>query len=198
MLGDSVAGKMPWVPGAGAISKDPVQLIANSTWQATLAVTGADGLPPVSSAGNVLLPQLAFKLSLRLPPTCDSARAAAAVKQALEHDPPYAARVEFEYDPPADGWNAPSMMSWLEQSINRASETVYGKEAAPNRMRRHHSVHGNVRKADFHAPSSLSPVCLAHIPNAHGPTEFLELEYAKQLTACVSIVLIDHARTLRP
>ncbi len=43
VLGDSVAGKMPWVPGAGAISKDPVQLIANSTWQATLAVTGADG-----------------------------------------------------------------------------------------------------------------------------------------------------------
>ena len=32
--------------------------------------------------------------------------------------------------------------------------------------------------------------------NAHGPNEFLHLDYAKKLTACVSLVLADHARTL--
>ena len=32
--------------------------------------------------------------------------------------------------------------------------------------------------------------------NAHGPNEFLHVEYAKKLTACVSLVLADHARTL--
>ena len=32
--------------------------------------------------------------------------------------------------------------------------------------------------------------------NAHGPNEFLHLAYARQLTACVSLVLADHARTL--
>jgi len=32
--------------------------------------------------------------------------------------------------------------------------------------------------------------------NAHGPNEFLHIEYAKKLTACVSMVLADHARTL--
>jgi len=32
--------------------------------------------------------------------------------------------------------------------------------------------------------------------NAHGPNEFLHLDYAKQLTACVSLVLADHARVL--
>ena len=33
--------------------------------------------------------------------------------------------------------------------------------------------------------------------NAHGPNEFLHVEYAKKLTACVSLVLADHARTLQ-
>jgi hypothetical protein len=32
--------------------------------------------------------------------------------------------------------------------------------------------------------------------NAHGPNEFLHIEYTKQLTACVSLVLADHARTV--
>src|ERR1700730_14647958 len=32
--------------------------------------------------------------------------------------------------------------------------------------------------------------------NAHGPNEFLHIEYAKQLTVCVSLVLADHAQTL--
>ena len=32
--------------------------------------------------------------------------------------------------------------------------------------------------------------------NAHGPNEFLHLEYAEKLTACVSLVLADHAKTV--
>jgi acetylornithine deacetylase/succinyl-diaminopimelate desuccinylase-like protein len=197
VLGDSVAGKMPWVPGAGAISKDPVQLIVNSTWQATLAVTGADGLPPVSSAGNVLLPQLAFKLSLRLPPTCDSARAAAAVKQALERDPPYGARVEFEFDSPSDGWNSPSMVPWLEESINRASQTLYGKEALQMGCGGTIPFMGMLGRQFPRTQFFITGVLGPH-SNAHGPNEFLEVEYAKKLTACVSLVLSDHARTVRP
>ena len=195
VLGDSVAGKMPWVPGAGAISKDPVQLIVNGTWQATLAVTGADGLPPVSSAGNVLLPQLAFKLSLRLPPTCDSVRAAAAVKQALEHDPPYGARVEFECDSPSDGWNAPSMAPWLEESINRASQTVYGKEALQMGCGGTIPFMGMLGRRFPRTQFFITGVLGPH-SNAHGPNEFLEVEYTKKLTACVSLVLSDHARVL--
>ena len=54
VLGSAVADKLPWVRGAQPVSNDPTELIINSTWRGTLAVTGADGLPPVGSAGNVL------------------------------------------------------------------------------------------------------------------------------------------------
>jgi acetylornithine deacetylase/succinyl-diaminopimelate desuccinylase-like protein len=193
VLGATVAGKLPWAQGVSAVAKDPAELIANSTWRATLAVTGADGLPPVSSAGNVLLPELALKISLRLPPTCDAQRAAEAVRTALERDAPYGAQVHFEPDPPTGGWNAPTFAPWLEQSITRASQTIYGSDAM------HAGCGGTIPfmgmlglrfpRTQFFITGVLGPHS-----NAHGPNEFLDVDYAKKLTACVSMVLADHAR----
>jgi acetylornithine deacetylase/succinyl-diaminopimelate desuccinylase-like protein len=197
VLGDSVAGKLPWVKGVQAVSNDPTELLINSTWRATLAVTGADGLPPLGSAGNVLLPELAVKLSLRLPPTCDAARAAQAVRDALERDPPYGAQVSFEAGSGSatGGWNAPVLAPWLEESIGRASRAIYGRDAV------HIGCGGTIPfmgmlgerfpRTQFFITGVLGPHA-----NAHGPNEFLHIGYAKQLTACVSLVLADHARTL--
>ena len=195
VLGASVAGKLPWVKEVRPVSSDPGVLLTNSTWRATLAVTGADGLPPVSSAGNVLLPELAFKLSLRLPPTCDAVQAEAAVRAALERDPPYDAQVSFESDPATGGWNAPAFAPWLEESITRASQAIYGREAM------HAGCGGTIPfmgmlgrqfpRTQFFITGVLGPHS-----NAHGPNEFLDVEYAKKLTACVSMVLADHAQAV--
>jgi len=195
VLGSEVAGKLPWAAGVSAVSNDPIELIINSTWRATLAVTGADGLPPVGSAGNVLLPELAVKLSLRLPPTCDAARATQAVREALERDPPYGAQVSFEPGSATGGWNAPAFAPWLEESIARASHAIYGRQAV------HVGCGGTIPfmgmlgerfpRTQFFITGVLGPHA-----NAHGPNEFLHIDYAKKLTACVSLVLADHAQTL--
>jgi acetylornithine deacetylase/succinyl-diaminopimelate desuccinylase-like protein len=195
VLGESVAGKLPWASGVRAVSNDPVELLINSTWKATLAVTGADGIPPTVSAGNVLLPSLTLKLSLRLPPTCDPTRAARAVKEALEHNPPYGAQVRFESGAATAGWNAPAFAPWLEESITRASRRIFGPEAV------HIGCGGTIPfmgmlgerfpKTQFFITGVLGPHS-----NAHGPNEFLHLDYAEKLTACVSLVLADHAAAL--
>src|SRR5580704_15839565 len=129
VLGASVAGKLPWAQGVQPLSNDPTELLINNTWRATLAVTGAEGLPPLGSAGNVLLPEIACKLSLRLPPTCDAERATQAVCHALERDPPYGAQVSFDSVSATGGWNAPAFTPWLEQAINKASRAIHGREA---------------------------------------------------------------------
>ena len=195
VLGDEVAGKLPWAPGTQPVSNDPAELIINTTWRAALAVTGADGLPPVGSAGNVLLPELTFKLSLRLPPTCDATRALEALREALERDPPYGAQVKFESEGGTGGWNAPAFAPWLEQSIMRASREIYGRDAV------HIGCGGSIPfmgmlgerfpRTQFFITGVLGPHA-----NAHGPNEFLHIDYAMKLTACVSIVLADHAKTL--
>ncbi|MBV9621774.1 MAG: peptidase dimerization domain-containing protein, partial [Gammaproteobacteria bacterium] len=195
VLGAGVAGRLPWASGAHAVSDDPTELIINNTWRATLAVTGAEGLPPIGSAGNVLLPELACKISLRLPPTCDPRRATQAVREALEREPPYGATVSFEADPATGGWNAPPFAPWLEEAIGAASRTVFGREAV------HIGCGGTIPfmgmlgerfpKTQFFITGVLGPQA-----NAHGPNEFLHLGYAQKLTTCVSLVLEAHARTL--
>ena len=195
VLGDTVAGKLPWAEGAQPISNDPVELIINSTWRATLAVTGADGLPPVGSAGNVLLPELSFKLSLRLPPTTDPARAAKALKETLERDPPYGAQVTFESEGGTGGWNAPAFAPWLEESITRASQKIYGREAIHIGCGGSIPFMGMLGARFPHTQFFITGVLGPHA-NAHGPNEFLHIDYATRLTACVSLVLADHAKTL--
>jgi acetylornithine deacetylase/succinyl-diaminopimelate desuccinylase-like protein len=195
VLGEGVAGKLPWAQGVKPLSNDPAELLINSTWRATLAVTGADGLPSVRSAGNVLLPELSFKLSLRLPPTTDPAKATKALREALERDPPYGAEVKFESEGGAGGWNAPAFAPWLEESITRASREIYGRDAV------HIGCGGSIPfmgmlGARFPRTQFFITGVLGPHANAHGPNEFLHIAYAKKLTACVSLVLADHARTV--
>jgi acetylornithine deacetylase/succinyl-diaminopimelate desuccinylase-like protein len=195
VLGAAVAGKLPWAKGVQAVSNDPAELIINSTWRATLAITGADGLPPTASAGNVLLPQVTVKISLRTPPTCDAPRAAQAVREALERDPPYGAEVRFEPGGANTGWNAPTFAPWLEQSISRASQVIYGRDAVNIGCGGTIPFMGMLGERFPHTQFFITGVLGPHA-NAHGPNEFLHIEYAKKLTACVSLVLADHARTV--
>jgi acetylornithine deacetylase/succinyl-diaminopimelate desuccinylase-like protein len=195
VLGSAVADKLPWVRGAQAVSNDPTELIINNSWRATLAVTGADGLPPVISAGNVLLPELAVKLSLRLPPTCDASRAQRAVREALEREPPYGAQVSFEEPSANGGWNAPAFAPWLEDSIARASRAVFGETAVNIGCGGTIPFMGMLGERFPRTQFFITGVLGPHA-NAHGPNEFLHIDYTKKLTACVSLVLTDHARTL--
>ena len=194
-LGAEVAAKLPFVPGARALSTDPVELLLGSTWRGTLAVTGAEGLPAIGSAGNVLLPEVALKISLRLPPTVDAQLASLAIKQELERDPPYGAQVSFEPGAAMAGWNAPSFAPWLEQSMQRASRHWFNRDAV------HVGCGGSIPfmgmlgqrypRTQFLITGVLGPQA-----NAHGPNEFLHLDYARRITCLVAEVLADHAQTL--
>src|SRR5947209_1696510 len=112
-LGSAVHTKFPFPPGTSPVTEDLTELVLNRTWRPQLAVTGIDGLPKPADAGNVLLPYTTAKLSLRLPPTLDAAAAGTALRTLLEKSPPYGARVEFEVESSASGWNAPALSPWL-------------------------------------------------------------------------------------
>src|SRR3546814_14674908 len=98
------------------VTDDLTELVLNRTWRPQLAITGADGLPPLASAGNVLRPFTAVKLSLRIPPTLDGVKAGEALKKLLESDPPYGAKVTFELEKAGSGWNAPPLSKWPENA----------------------------------------------------------------------------------
>ena len=195
ILGESMWKRFPWASCCDGpqifvqpTTKDPVELILNRTWRAALAVIGADGLPPIQSAGNVQRPQTALKLSLRLPPLVDAPSAAASLKQTLENDPPYSASVSFKYEQAATGWNAPASQPWLSALLDAASQRYYGKPAA------YMGEGGTIPfmgmlGVKFPKAQMLVTGVLGPKSNAHGPNEFLHIPYAKKLTAAVAMVL---------
>jgi acetylornithine deacetylase/succinyl-diaminopimelate desuccinylase-like protein len=180
----------PFVPGAGPCHPEAGENAIGGTWQATLSVTGVEGLPTLQRAGNVLRPYTALQLSLRLPPNVKGEDAYAAVKAELERDPPYGAQVTFEGDF-ATGWDAPPLAPWLDLSSEAASQAFFGKPCL------YRGEGGTIPfmgmlGAKFPRAQFLITGVLGPASNAHGPNEFLHVPYAQTLTACVAAILADH------
>jgi acetylornithine deacetylase/succinyl-diaminopimelate desuccinylase-like protein len=106
----------------------------------------------------------------------------------LETDAPYQARVRFQADWGATGWNAPATAGWLDQALREASLGAFGRDPAwfgeggtiPfMNMLGEHFPH-----AQFLITGVLGPRS-----NAHGPNEFLDIGYAKKLTTAVASVV---------
>ncbi|MGD9788510.1 MAG: M20 family metallopeptidase [Sulfuricellaceae bacterium] len=193
VLGAAVYTKFPFVSGMEPLSRDPKELILNRAWKPALSVTGAGGLPPLDNAGNVLRPHTALKLSLRLPPSCEPQVAAAELKTLLESDPPYGARVEFQAEQAAPGWDAAPLAPWFEAALERASQSYFGKEAVFMGEGVTIPFMGMLGER-FPGAQFLITGVLGPASNAHGPNEFLHLPAAKALTCCVAEVLAAHGK----
>ncbi len=191
-LGDQVWKKFPFVSGAKPTSNELPELILNRTWRPALSVTGFEGAPPPANAGNVLRPFTTMQLSLRLPPTLDAVKATARMKELLERDPPYGARVSFTTQEPGNGWNAPETSPWLMETLEGASKAAWGQQMAM--MGEGGSIPfmamlgAKFPKAQFVVTGVLGPNS-----NAHGPNEFLHIPTGKRVTETVARVLAAHA-----
>jgi acetylornithine deacetylase/succinyl-diaminopimelate desuccinylase-like protein len=191
VLGECVYSEFPFQPRVVPVTHDFAQSLLNRTWRPQLAITGAAGLPPLDNSGNVLRPVTAVKVSLRIPPLVDAETATVFLKQLFENDPPYGAKITFEPEQTAYGWNAPALEPWLESSLKQASRDFFGKEAC------YWGEGGTIPfmamlgekfpQAQFVITGVLGPRS-----NAHGPNEFLDIATGKRLTCCMVRVLADH------
>lgn len=192
VLGGAIVDDFPLLDGVHVLADNPIELLLNNSWRPTLAVTGQDGMPSVAQAGNVLLPQLHYKLSLRLPPTLPAGQAATAVKRVLEAEPPFGARVTV-HTQGSTGWSAPPLAPWLEEVTDASSREFFGKEAC------YLGLGGSIPfmamlgerfpQAQFFITGVLGPHA-----NAHGPNEFLHTPYAKKLNCCLVRMVEAHYR----
>jgi acetylornithine deacetylase/succinyl-diaminopimelate desuccinylase-like protein len=195
-LGPALAGRYPLVEGMRYAHEDPVTLVMANTWEPALEITGAGGLPAPGNAGNVLRPSTTLKLSLRLPPTLDAARAVRRLTELLEAEPPYGARVRFDVDHPSPGWDAPATEPWLLDAIHGASRRHFGHPAM------FMGLGGSIPfmamlgerfpRAQFFITGTGGPGS-----NAHGPNEFLHVPFAERLTACIADLIAAHHRARR-
>jgi acetylornithine deacetylase/succinyl-diaminopimelate desuccinylase-like protein len=192
VLGEEIWRKFPFVAGMRPMADDLAELVLNRTWRPMLAITGTEGMPSPGNAGNVLRPKTEFVLSLRLPPALDAEVAGRRLKMLLEEDPPYGAKVSYSYNHAGTGWHSPQLAGWLESAVDAASQKHYGKPGMwmgeGGTIPFMAMLGAKFPEAQFLITGVLGPHS-----NAHGPNEFLHIDYAKKLTACVADILAAHA-----
>ncbi len=191
VLGTAVYDKFPFLPGMTPMDDDLTELVLNRTWRPALSVTGIGGMPALESAGNVLRPHTAVKLSLRLPPTLEGKRAGALLQDVLLRDPPNGASVTLELEKASTGWNAPAMSPWLESAVDAASQAFYRRPAMYMGEGGSIPFMGMLGEKFPGAQFMITGVLGPH-SNAHGPNEFLHIDMGKRVTASVAQVIAAH------
>lgn len=191
VLGDMVYAELPFMTGVKPESSDLSELVLRRTWKPALSVVGTNGIPTIENAGNVTLPTVSAKLSMRLPPTCNPQKAAEKIKALLEDQPPHHCHIHFEIDETGPGWNAPKQEGWLVNAANEASLNFFGKEAMYMGEGGSIPFMGMLGEK-FPAAQFVITGVLGPASNAHGPNEFLHIPTAKKLTACVAQIIAKH------
>jgi acetylornithine deacetylase/succinyl-diaminopimelate desuccinylase-like protein len=192
-LGDAIWEAYPFTDGVKPMAENNVERILNRTWRPALSYTGVEGMPSLENAGNVLRPYTAMKLSMRIPATVDGEAASEAMKKTLEANPPSNAKVSFETDQAASGWNAPEIAPWLHASLEKGSQDAYGRSVMY--MGEGGTIPFMAMLGDYFPEAQFMITgVLGPQSNAHGPNEFLHIPFARKLTTCVARVIVDHCR----
>jgi acetylornithine deacetylase/succinyl-diaminopimelate desuccinylase-like protein len=191
-LGVDAVGRFPYVDGARATVDDPAAQLRATTWEATLEVIAAGGIPALKEGGNVLRPSTTLSLSVRLPPAVDVDRAIAALERELCGDPPHGARVTLQVTEAAAGWDAPPTAPWLATALDHASTETFGRTYGAI------GLGGSIPfmamlGSRFPDVQFVVTGVLGPDSNAHGPNEYLHLPTAQNVTLAVAHLLEAHA-----
>ena len=185
VVGDSVWSQLPTVDTLVPVADSTEDMIIAMNWQPTLSIIGADGMPPVQVAGNVLRTNTDLKLSFRIPPGVDSESVLARAKEILEANPPYGAEVTFTSDSCADGFHAPPLEGKVSNAIHEASMQLTDLPPLASwtggTIPFMAMMQSKYPEAMFLCTGASGPG-----NNAHGPDEKMHIPSSKRLTAVLS------------
>ncbi len=188
IIDKNLIDELPLFEGVRPMSNDPLSLLINNTWKPAISYIGAEGIPQIKTAGNVLREYSKLLLSIRTPPTVDTDVPYQKLKTLLEQDPPYGANVTYNLLKHARGWDMPRLGQALEDSINNASNLCF--EKTPGFAGEGGSIPFMTLLAKkFPDTKFLITGVLGPKANAHGPNEFLHLPYVKKLNLAISIII---------
>jgi len=184
--------QFPFLDGVRAPSNDHVDLMLRTSWKPSMTVIGYDGAPETAKGGNVIRTDTSVKISIRLPPTAVADDVRREVQEVLERDPPCNARVAVEVSPVMAGWCAPPLEKWLHDAATEASKEEFNGNTFGA-----YGIGGSIPfmamlgrmfpQAQFVVTGVLGPES-----NAHGPNEFLHIDFGKGITRCVSTIVRRH------
>lgn len=167
---------------------DPAGAVRRNTWEPSLSILGADGLPPTSEASALLRASTTLALSFRIPPRVDPKAALAAAVRAVTENVPSRAHVTVWDEHAEAGFEAPALAPWLERAAREASEALWGN---PFEFCFEGATIGTMKDFSnaFPHASFLNTGVLGAAENAHAPDESLPLEYVERLTEALAHII---------
>ena len=188
VIGNSIWEGLPVVDTLISQSSSVEESLLDVNWRPALGVIGADGIPSVQAAGNVLRTNTDLKLSFRIPPGVNSELVEKIIKEKLENNPPFGANVSFTLDPSADGFHAPPLDGKLLKSLHDASMHITGLPPLATwvggTIPFMAMMQNKYPDAKFLCTGTGGPG-----NNAHGPDEKLHIPSSKRLTAVLSATI---------
>lgn len=175
----------PLLEGVEKQVNDPLDIFLTMNLSPSLSIIGADGIPSIQDAGNVLRTNTDLKISIRTPPGINAEEVAIKVQKLLEENPPNGAHISAEMTEVADGFLSPDLPDELAEILDIAGEKFYGNK--PMSL----FIGGTIpvmAMLQSRYPDSKFIITGAGGPggNAHGPDEKLHIGTAKKVTMCMA------------
>ena len=192
ILKDTIKNENSVLEEVKLLSDDVTEVLTNNNYGYAMEVVGFKGAPLPEIAGNVHQPYVEVKLSFRLPPTCDGKELVALLQKVIQN-PPFNAKVSLDFESEASaGWHIRPGDATLEERINiawqDASKDLFG-ESAGSLGEGGTIPFINMLQDRFPDAVFLVTGVLGPHSNAHGPNEFLHIDYTKKLTVAIAQVL---------
>jgi acetylornithine deacetylase/succinyl-diaminopimelate desuccinylase-like protein len=192
IIGDDIVKNIPFENGVEPLANNMEDLIINNTWKPYLCITGADGLPVASTAGNVLRPYTQVKLSIRLPPLVDSKKAGEKVCEIIKKDPPYNSIVEANVMNTGDGWNLNNFSQRIRNITNTASQRFYDENVIQFAGEGGSIPFVQILNNKFKNSDLLVLGVTGPGSNIHGVDENLDMDYCRRLICCLAYIISDY------
>ena len=178
----------PLLEGVKKQVEDPLDIFITMNLKPSLSVIGADGIPAIHSAGNVLRTNTDLKISIRTPPGLDASLIAAKVQKLLEDNPPKGAHVTAEMTEVADGFLSPKLPDPVSDDLEKACHEFYGNSSMSlyigGTIPVMAMLQARYRDSKFIITGAGGPG-----GNAHGPDEKLHIPSSKRLTVVLSATI---------
>lgn len=157
-----------------------VEMYLNNVWRPNCAITGAGGLPPIATAGNVVRPATTVRLSMRLPPTFNPAEATKVLEEKLLKNVPSGAKVTLHGGHEGQGFCMKDLDQWLIDAIETSGSDFFdGKKA--QRFGSGGSIPFLGLLMKMYPGTQIIPMGLIGPgSNCHAPNECIDLTFAKK------------------
>ena len=196
LYGGEIDFKCPFAEGCQQMGNSGLQNYLNQIWRPMLTITGIDGVPSISTAGNVLRPYTEVKCSLRLPPTLEKPQVEAALQKFFDNVKiPHHAKVTHKVEHIGCGFECPPFKKDFLEVIKKSGIKAFNNPVLffgrGGSIPFLNDLKKSFPKSQFIVTGLLGPEA-----NAHGPDEMLELDAFHNLVIAMASILKDCPNTI--